>query len=37
MTKEKHLEKEIIGVNKKSMVSMKSISEGYENPKIFVS
>lgn len=37
MTKEEHLEKAITWVNKKSIVSMKAISEGYEDPKIFVS
>lgn len=37
MTKEKYLEKAITWVNKKSIISMKAICEGYENPKTFVS
>ena len=37
MTKEEHMEKAITWVNNKSIVSMKAISEGYEDPKIFVS
>lgn len=37
MKKEKHLEKAIAWVNKKSIVSLKAISDGYESPKTFVS
>jgi hypothetical protein len=37
MTKEKHMEEAVTWVNKRSIVSMKAISEGYEDPKIFVS
>jgi hypothetical protein len=37
MTKEKYMEKAIIWVNKKSIISLKAIAEGYEEPKVFVS
>lgn len=37
MKKEEYLKKAIAWVNKKSVISLKAIAEGYENPKIFVS
>ncbi|MFT5673674.1 MAG: hypothetical protein ACI9JT_002327 [Polaribacter sp.] len=37
MEKERYLEKAVKWAERKAVVSLKSISEGYENPKVFVS
>lgn len=37
MKKDEYLEKALAWANKKAIISLKSISEGYENPRIFTS
>jgi hypothetical protein len=37
MDKERYLEKAVKWAERKAVVSLKSISEGYESPKVFVS
>ena len=37
MEKERYLEKAVKWAERKAVVSLKSISKGYENPKVFVS
>ena len=37
MKKDKYLDKAVVWAKKKATISLKSVSEGYENPQIFTS